>query len=166
MLKKFIAAGLASLFISISTAYAGDFEVGTRYGRSLEQDGGNIEITARYFPVPVLSLGASLGYANLQYDKGWYYKKTDTIPLGGYVNAHLPLPMVKPYAGVGGVYYSVNNVTSPNPADQGNERSGTLTVQGGVDISLPAPKLSLNIEARRLVSDSQTLLLGGVWFRF
>lgn len=166
MLKAFVAAVFASLFISISTAYAGNFEVGTRYGRSLVQDGGNIEIAARYFPASVLSLGASLGYANLQYDKGWYYKKTDTIPLGGYVNAHLPLPMVKPYAGIGGLFYCVNDVASPNPTDRGSERSGTLTVQGGVDISLPAPKLSLNIEARRLVSDRQTLVLGGVWFRF
>lgn len=166
MLKKHIVAGLAALLISFATAEAGDFEVGTRYGRSVEQDGGNLEIAARYFPFSVLSLGVSLGYANLQYDKGWYYKKAQTMPLGGYLNAHLPLPMVKPYAGIGGVFYSVNDVTSPNPVDRDKEHSGTLTVQGGVDIAFPAPKLRLNIEARRLVSDRQTLVLGGVWFLF
>lgn len=148
-------------------ASAGSFDVGARYGRTIEQDGNNLEIAARYFPIPFLSLGASLGYANLRYDKGFYYKKADTMPLGGYANAHLPfIPFVKPYAGVGVVYYSVNNISSPNQFDRGEEHSGTMTVQGGADISLPLPKLSLNIEARRLINDRQTLLLGGVWFRF
>ncbi|QOX78132.1 hypothetical protein FY034_04005 [Trichlorobacter lovleyi] len=156
----------ATLCIS-SLATAGDLDVGARYGRTIEQDGNNLEVAARYFPIPFLSLGASLGYANLRYDKGLYYKKADTMPLGGYANAHLPLiPFVKPYAGIGVLYYSVNNISSPNQLDRGEEHSGTMTVQGGADISLPLPKLSLNIEARRLINDRQTQLLGGIWFRF
>lgn len=157
----------ATVLICISNlAHAAGFDIGARYGRNIEQDGNTFEVAARYLPVPFISLGASLGYANLRYDKGWYYKKTDTMPLGGYINAHLPLPMITPYAGVGGILYSVNDVTSPNPLDRGKEHSGTATVQGGVDISLPLPKLSLNIEARRLINDRQTQVLGGVWFRF
>lgn len=164
-MKAFFSA-LGLILCLGSTALAGSFDVGARYGRTIEEDGGNLEIAARYFPIPFLSLGASLGYANLRYDKGWYAKKADTLPLGGYVNAHLPLPQFKPYAGVGVVYYSVNDISSPNQLDRGEDHSGTMTVQGGVDISLPLPKLSLNVEARRLINDRQTLFLGGVWFRF
>ncbi len=164
-MKAFFSA-LGLILCLAPTAMAGSFDVGARYGRTIEQDGGNLEVAARYFPIPFLSLGASLGYANLRYDKGWYYKKADTLPLGGYVNAHLPLPQFKPYAGVGVVYYSVNDISSPNQLDRGEDHSGTMTVQGGVDISLPLPKLSLNVEARRLINDRQTLFLGGVWFRF
>lgn len=167
-MKTRFALITAAVILCISNpAIAGSLDVGARYGRTIEQDGNNLEIAARYFPIPFVSLGASLGYANLRYDKGVYYKKADTMPLGGYANAHLPLiPFVKPYAGVGAVYYSVNNISSPNQLDHGEEHSGTMTVQGGADISLPLPKLSLNIEARRLINDRQTMLLGGVWFRF
>lgn len=165
-LKTIVTTTFVTLCIAHFAA-AGNFDVGARYGRTIEQDGNNLEIAARYFPIPFLSLGASLGYANLRYDKGLYYKKADTMPLGAYANAHLPLlPFVKPYAGLGVVYYSVNNISSPNQLDRGEEHSGTMTVQGGADISLPLPKLSLNIEARRLINDRQTMLLGGVWFRF
>jgi hypothetical protein len=165
-IKSLLAVAITLLSTS-SFAAAGSLDIGARYGRTVEQDGGNSEIAARYFPIPFVSLGASLGYANLHYDKGWYYKKADTMPIGGYANAHLPLvPFIKPYAGVGVIYYSVNNVTSPNQLDRGEEHSGTTTVQGGVDVSLPLPFLSLNIEARRLINDRQTMLLGGVWFRF
>jgi hypothetical protein len=59
-----------------------------------------------------------------------------------------------------------SDVTSPNPSDRRKEHAGTMTFQGGVDISIPVPFLSLNLEARRLVNDHQTQLLGGVWFRF
>lgn len=167
-MKTRFALITAAVILCISNpAIAGSLDVGARYGRTIEQDGNNLEIAARYFPIPFVSLGASLGYANLRYDKGVYYKKADTMPLGGYANAHLPLiPFVKPYAGVGAVYYSVNNISSPNQLDHGEEHSGTMTVQGGADISLPLPKLSLNIEARRLINDRQTMLLGGIWFRF
>jgi hypothetical protein len=165
-IKSLLAVTVATLGIS-SFAAAGSLDIGARYGRTVEQDGGTIEIAARYFPIPLVSMGASLGYANLRYDKDWYYKKADTMPIGAYANAHLPLvPFIKPYAGVGVVYYSVNNVTSPNQLDRGDEHSGTTTVQGGVDLSLPVPFLSLNLEARRLINDRQTMLLGGVWFRF
>ena len=41
-----------------------------------------------------------------------------------------------------------------------------MTIQGGVDISLPLPFLSVNVEVRQLLSDDQTMILGGVWFRF
>jgi len=165
-IKTLIAVVLATVSTS-SFAAAGSLDIGARYGRTVEQDGGNVEIAARYFPLPFVSLGASLGYASLHYDKDWYYKKADTMPIGGYVNAHLPLvPFIKPYAGVGVVYYSVNNVTSPNQLDRDKEHAGTTTVQGGVDVFLPVPFLSLNIEARRLINDRQTMLLGGVWFRF
>lgn len=158
------AAALATL---ATQAVAGSFDVGARYGRSVEENGTTVEVAARYFPLPIVSLGATLGYTGLSYDKGWYHKKAYTMPLGGYVNAHLPLvPFVKPYAGIGGVYYGVNNVTSSNPLDRKEEHSGTMTVQGGVDISLPVPFLSLNVEARRLINDRQTLVLGGVWFSF
>lgn len=164
--RSILAIVLAAICLS-TAAHAGSFDIGARYGRTLEQDGNNIEVAARWMPIPFVSLGASLGYANLRYDKGWYYKKADTIPLGAYANAHLPLvPFVKPYAGLGVMYYSVNNITSANPLDKGEEHSGTMTVQGGVDISLPVPFLTLNIEGRRLINDRQTQLLGGVWFRF
>ena len=167
MTTRFVLAAAAAAVCLSTAAHAGSLDIGARYGRTVEQDGNNLEIAARYFPIPFLSLGASLGYANLRYDKGTYYKKADTMPLGGYANAHLPLiPFVKPYAGVGALYYSVNNISSPNQLDRGEEHSGTMTVQGGADISLPLPKLSLNIEARRLINDRQTQLLGGVWFRF
>ncbi len=157
----------ATVLCLSSVAMAGSLDVGARYGRPLEQDGNSLEVAARWFPIPIVSLGASLGYANLRYDKGWYYKKADTMPLGGYINAHLPfLPLIKPYAGVGVLYYSVNDISSPNRLDQGREHSGTMTVQGGTDISLPLPKLSLNLEVRRLINDRQTMFLGGVWFRF
>lgn len=165
-LRTVLMTVAATLCIS-SLATAGSLDVGARYGRTIEQDGNNLEVAVRYFPIPIVSLGASLGYANLRYDKGAYYKKADTMPLGGYANAHLPLiPFIKPYAGVGAIYYSVNNISSPNQLDHDEEHSGTMTVQGGVDVSLPVPFLSLNIEARRLINDRQTQLLGGVWFRF
>lgn len=163
---KAMVVGSVILFGSVA-AHAGSFDLGLRYGRTIEQDGNNVEAAARYFPVSFVSLGVSLGYASLNYDKGVYFKKADTIPLGGYLNAHLPLlPLVKPYAGIGGLYYSVNDISSPNPLDRGEEHSGTMTVQGGIDISLPVPLLSLNIEARRLINDRQTQILGGVWVRF
>ena len=164
--KTALITTITALCLS-SFATAGNIDVGVRYGRTIEQDGNNVEIAARYFPIPFVSLGASLGYADLHYDKGLYYKKADTMPLGGYANAHLPLiPFIKPYAGIGVIYYSVNNITSPNQLDRGAEHSGTMTVQGGLDLSLPVPYLSLNLEARRLINDRQTMLLGGVWFRF
>ncbi|MCK7496020.1 MAG: hypothetical protein MZW92_37500 [Comamonadaceae bacterium] len=40
-----------------------------------------------------------------------------------------------------------------------------MTIQkGGVDISLPLPFLSVNVEVRRLLGDDQTAVLGEVWF--
>lgn len=158
---------LAALLLVGSLAEAGDFDLGARVGRTIQDDGGTAEVAARYFPIPFLSLGASLGYARVEHEESWYVKKADSMPLGGYVNAHLPLiPFVKPYGGIGGVYYSINNTSSSNPADHGDEHSGTMTVQGGVDISLPVPFLTLNVEARHLINDEQTMILGGVWFRF
>lgn len=158
----------AALVTLVTTqAVAGSFDLGVRYGRSIEESGTTVEVAARYFPIPLVSLGATLGYTGLRYNKGWYHKDADTMPLGGYLNGHLSMiPFVKPYAGIGGVYYGVNNVTSSNPFDRKEEHSGTMTVQGGVDISLPLPLLSLNVEARRLINDRQTLVLGGVWLRF
>lgn len=161
---------VTALLISLSfaaLAEAGSFDLGARFGRTVEEDGGTTEVAARYFPLPFVSLGASLGYTRIEYEKNWYYKESDTMALGGYLNGHLPLlPFVKPYAGIGGIYYANNDTDSANPADQGDERSRTMTIQGGVDISLPVPFLSLNIEARRLINDNQTMILGGVWFRF
>lgn len=154
-------------FLAVTTlAEAGNLDIGARYGRTVEENGGSAEVALRYYPIPFLSLDASLGYTRIEYDKHWYYKTSDNMALGGYVNAHLPLPMISPYAGIGGIYYVTNDTSSANPADQGKEHSGTMTIQGGVDISLPVPKLSVTIEARRLITDRQTMLLGGVWFRF
>lgn len=150
-------------------AFAGGFDIGARYGRTVEKSGNTAELAVRYFPLPlsIISMGASVGYADITHNKGWYRKKSHIMPIGGYLNAHLPLvPVIKPYAGIGGIYYSINNTSSTNPADRGKERSGTMTVQGGLDFSLPLPLLSLNLEARRLISDKQTQVLGGVWLRF
>lgn len=164
-MKLMLTAVLACLALA-PLAEAASFDLGARYGRTVEENGGTAEVAARYFPIPFMSLGASLGYTRIEHDKDWYYKKSDTMALGGYLNGHLPLPFVTPYAGIGGIYYAANDTSSPNPADQGDERSATMTIQGGVDISLPLPFLSLNIEARRLLGDDQTIILGGVWFRF
>lgn len=163
--RLLLAAVLVSLTLT-TLAEAGSFDLGARYGRTIQENGGTAEVAARYFPIPLVSLGASLGYTSIEYDKKWYYKESDTMALGGYVNGHLPLPFVKPYAGIGGIYYANNDTDSGNPADQGDERSGTMTIQGGVDISLPLPFLSVNVEVRQLLGDDQTMILGGVWFRF
>ncbi|MDY0383699.1 MAG: hypothetical protein AB7T17_04575 [Geobacter sp.] len=164
-MRLMLTAVLLSLSLT-TLAEAASFDLGARFGRTVEEDGGTAEVAARYFPIPLVSLGATLGYTRIEYDKDWYYKESDTMALGGYLNGHLPLPFVKPYAGIGGIYYANNDTDSANPADQGDERSRTMTIQGGVDISLPLPFLSVNIEARHLVSDDQTMILGGVWFRF
>lgn len=164
-IRLILTALLTSLALT-TLAEAGTIDIGARYGRTVEEDGGSAEVALRYKPIPFVSLDASLGYTRIEYDKNWYYKTSDNMTLGGYVNAHLPLPMVTPFAGIGGIVYVTNDTSSPNPADQGKEHSATMTVQGGVDISLPLPKLSITIEARRLIEDRQTLLLGGVWFRF
>lgn len=166
-MKIRLSLAVITVFLTFATlADAGSVDLGARYGRTIEENGGSAEVGLRYYPIPFLSLDASLGYTRVEYDKHWYYKTSDNMALGGYVNAHLPLPLISPYAGLGGIYYVTNDTSSANPADQGNEHSGTMTIQGGVDISLPVPKMSLNIEARRLVTDRQTMLLGGVWFRF
>lgn len=165
-IKTMMAVAAATICLT-NLANAGSFDIGARYGRTIEESGNTVEVAARYLPIPFVSAGVSLGYADLKYDKKIYYKKVESMPLGGYLNAHLPIiPFVKPYAGIGGIYYINNSVTSPNPSDRGKEYSGTMTFQGGVDISIPVPFLSLNLEARRLVNDRQTQLLGGVWFRF
>lgn len=162
-----LTAVILTLFGAATLADAGNLDLGARYGRTAEHEGSTTEVAIRYLPIPFLSLGASLGYSRLEYDKNWYYKKTDNILLGGFVNAHLPLPMVSPYAGAGGIFYAAREVSSPNPTDHDKEHSGTATVQGGLDISLPAvPKMRINIEARRLINDRQTMILGGVWYRF
>jgi len=163
---KLILAALMTCLSVATMADAGSFDLGVRYGRTIEESGGSAEVAARYLPIPFFSLGTSLGYTQLEFDKSGYDKKSDTMALGGYLNGHLPLPFVKPYAGIGGICYLVNNTSSPNPSDRDDERSATMTVQGGVDISLPVPFLSLNLEARRLINDKQTMFLGGVWFRF
>lgn len=163
--RLILAAVVASLAVT-ALAEAASLDIGARYGRTIEKDGETSEVALRYLPIPFMSLGASLGYSRLKYDKDWYYKEAETIAMGGYLNAHLPLPMVSPYAGIGGLYYVENDTSSRNPADTDKERSGTMTIQGGVDISLPLPWLSINIEARRLLGDDQTMVLGGVWFRF
>lgn len=163
-MKKLLIA-VALIMLTTSIASASDLDIGIRYGRTTEQDGGGFEVAARYFPIKFISLGGSVGYSRLEYDKGWYTKKVETTTLGGYVNAHLPLPFVSPYAGIGGTLYPLNSVTSPNSTDNTTERSGTMTIQGGVDIKL-LPRVSLNIEARRLVDDSQTMILGGFWVTF
>jgi hypothetical protein len=164
-MRLMLTAVLISLTLT-TLAEAASFDLGARYGRTIQENGGTAEVAARYFPIPLVSLGASLGYTSIEYDKKWYYKESDTMALGGYVNGHLPLPFVKPYAGIGGIYYANNDTDSGNPADQGDERSGTMTIQGGVDISLPLPFLSVNVEVRQLLGDDQTMILGGVWFRF
>ena len=161
MEKILVAVTLIMLTASIASAS----DIGVRYGRTTEQDGGGFEAVARYFPIKFISLGGSVGYSRFEYDKGWYTKKVETTTLGGYVNAHLPLPFVSPYAGIGGILYSLNSVTSPNPTDNTTDRSGTMTIQGGVDIKL-VPRVNLNIEARRLVDDRQTMLLGGFLVTF
>ncbi len=161
-----LAAFVATVSVS-SFASAGSLDLGARVGTSLADEGTNLEFSGRFFPIPLVSLTASLGYGTLHYDKGVYQKKSDVMPIGGFANAHVPLvPFIKPYAGIGGVYYNIRDTSSPNPADRGDERSGTMTVQAGADISLPLPKLYLNLEVRRLVDDHQTHLLGGVWLRF
>ena len=167
-MKKWpVLAALAATVSFSSLASAGSLDLGARLGTSLSEDGSNIEFVGRYFPIPLVSLSASVGYGTLHYDKGFYQKKTDLMPIGGFVNAHVPLvPFIKPYAGVGGIYYSNRDTESPNAADSGDERSGTMTMQAGADISLPVPKLYLNLELRRLVDDHQTQLFGGVWLRF
>lgn len=147
-------------------ARAGELDLGLRYGRFVEADAGGFELALRYFPVKVLSFTGTVGYSRLQYEKGWYYKNANVIPLGGYVNLHLPLPMIAPYAGVGGVLYTAKDISSPHAGDQGLERSGTLTVQGGLDISLPLPRSGLTVEVRRMLNDRQTLVMGGYRFKF
>jgi hypothetical protein len=164
-MRLMLTAVLLSLSLT-TLAEAASFDLGARYGRTIEENGGTAEVAARYFPIPLVSLGATLGYTRIEYDKDWYYKESDTMALGGYLNGHLPLPFFKPYGGIGGIYYANNDTDSGNPADQGDERSATMTIQGGVDISLPLPFLSVNIEVRRLLGDDQTMILGGVWFRF
>ena len=161
-----LAAFVATVSVS-SFASAGSLDLGARVGTSLDEAGNSIEFVGRFFPIPLISLSASVGYGSLHYDKGLYQKKSDVTPVGGFVNAHVPLvPFIKPYAGVGGIYYNTHNTDSTNPADGGAERSGTMTVQAGADISLPLPMLYLNVEARRLLDDHQTQLFGGVWLRF
>ena len=164
-MKKLLVTATALIAFTASIASAATLDMGVRYGRTLEEDGGCFEVAARYFPIKFISLGGSVGYSRIEYNKGWYSKKVETTPIGGYINAHLPLPLLSPYAGIGGISYPVNSVASPHPSDNGTERSGTMTMQGGVDVAL-VPLVSMNIEVRRLVDDQQTMFLGGLWVRF
>lgn len=164
-MKRFLLT--VALFVSISpAACAGELDLGLRFGRVVDTDAGGYELALRYFPVKMLSFTGTVGYSQLRYDKGWYNKDVNVIPLAGYANVHLPLPLISPYGGVGGVLYTAKDISSPNLNDRGTERSGTFTVQGGVDISLPLPKSSLTIEVRRMINDKQTMVVGGYWFRF
>ena len=149
-----------------SNANAAGLDIGARFGGTVDDDLGTVELALRYFPNPLISLGGSLGYSDRRYEKDWYEKKSDIVQVGGFANAHLPVPFIKPYAGVGVLYYDVHNTSSTYPADSGSELTSSMTIQGGIDLTLPVPFLGLNFEVRRLLNDCQTQLFGGFWLRF
>lgn len=149
-----------------TAAHAVGLDIGARFGGTLDEEPGTVELALRYFPNPLISLGGSLGYSDRRYEKDWYEKKSDIVQVGGFVNAHLPVPLIKPYAGVGVLYYDVHSTSSSYPADSYSEHTSSMTIQGGVDLTLPVPFLGLNFEVRRLLNDCQTQLFGGFWLRF
>lgn len=170
-MKCFMLLVVVLVLTTTVSAFADDLDVGLRFSHMVDTnvEGNGYEVALRYFPplpVKVLSLGASVGENRMEYDKGSYTKKVETFPLGVFANLHLPSLIFKPYAGFGALIYNSHDIKSPNPSDTDSERNSTTTWQCGVDISLPVPKASLNIEIRRLVDDHATMAFGGFWLKF
>ncbi|MCK7496021.1 MAG: hypothetical protein MZW92_37505 [Comamonadaceae bacterium] len=113
-MRLMLTAVLISLTLT-TLAEAASFDLGARYERTIQENGGTAKVTARYFPIPLVDLGASLGYG-IEYDKKWYYKESDTMALGGYLNGHLPLPFSKPYVSIRQYLRQQLDTDSGNPA--------------------------------------------------
>ena len=161
LLMTMIAVGLMG-----GTALAGSMDLGARYGRVPSESGSTSELFVRYRPTPIVSLGASIGSSELEYTNNGQTKRIESTPIGAQLTVHVPfIPFIKPYAGAGVQLYTNRTVTS-NGSDLSKERSSTATLQVGADLFAPFPGLSFNIEARRLVGDEKTQILGGALMSF
>lgn len=75
---------LTALLLVLLTGYgwAGELDLGLRYGRVVEADAGGCELVLRYVPAKVPGFTGTFGCSRLHCDQGGYCKDADVAPSG------------------------------------------------------------------------------------
>ncbi|MBI2354041.1 MAG: hypothetical protein HYV06_03250 [Deltaproteobacteria bacterium] len=142
--------------LATSVCAADTLGVGVRAGAAAGRSSWFTEVFGDLYLDRLFSLGATVGYVLVDRDKLNSVKRDESLPITALFKLHAPLPLIKPYAGLGSalVFHDKRGV------------KGTPVALAGLDLGLGPVPLYLNIEYRRQFDDELDFISGGVAVRF
>lgn len=155
-MKKIILL-ISILLASVSTATAGDsVSAGIRAGAATNHSSYVTEVFGDLYLNNLISVGATVAYQVLDRDASKTAKRDESLPITALAKFHAPLPILKPYAGLGEavIFHDKTSAT------------GSPVILAGIDFKpLPMP-LFLNLEYRHQFNGNLDILAGGIGVKF
>lgn len=153
-MKKYLALFFALLAFA-SNAFASDsIALGVRAGSATNHDSYFTEVYGDLYINRLVSLGAAVAFTSVDHGSG--VKRDESVPITLLFKVHAPIPLVKPYAGLGAatVFHGHRGI------------KGTPVALLGLDVKLGVVPVFLNLEYRRQFDDQLDYLGGGVGISF
>lgn len=155
-MKTLLAISLMLILAVATNAPASDsIGLGIRDGIAHgHYDTNSVEAFGDLYLNPIISIGASAGYVMPNKSHINSIRRNKSVPVTALIKAHLPTPLIRPYAGLGeAIEFHDHNMSTYTPV-----------VLGGADI--PFGLFFLNAEYRRHVNDRMDFFSAGVGIRF
>ncbi|GFE60480.1 hypothetical protein [Geobacter sp. AOG2] len=155
-MKTLLALSLVlTLAICNNVVAADSIGIGIRDGIAHgHYDTNSFEVFGDLYLNPIISVGASAGYVMPNKNHINSIQRDKSVPITALFKAHLPIPFIRPYAGLGeAVEFHGHNSATYTPV-----------VMGGADI--PLGLFFLNAEYRRHVNDRMDFFSIGAGVKF
>ena len=151
---KRIILTLFTLLALAAPSFASDsIAVGVRAGVAAGKSSFSTEAFGDLYINRLISIGATLGYTVIDKDR-FTVKRNTSVPITALFKVHAPLPIVKPYLGLGQALIFHD------------KRATKGSVIGLAGLNFPIGPLFLNAEYRRQFDDKYDFLAGGVGVSF
>jgi hypothetical protein len=154
-IKSIAVAALITL-LAVTAEAADSIRMGIRGGAAVNKSSYFTEAFGDLYLNRLVSIGATAGFVTIDRDNSLNVKRDESVPITALFKVHAPIPLIKPYAGLGAalVFHDKRGV------------KGTPTALAGINLDLGLLPLFVNAEYRRQFDDKLDFLSGGVGIRF
>ena len=155
-MKTLLTLSLMLVLAAVTNAVAADsIGIGIRDGIAHgHYDTNSVEAFGDLYLNPLISIGASAGYVMPNKNHINSIQRDKSVPITALFKAHIPIPLVRPYGGLGeAIEFHNHNIPTYTPV-----------ILGGADI--PLGLFFLNAEYRRHINDRMDFFSAGVGIKF
>lgn len=154
-MKRTVIALLVLLSLATSAVAADTFSAGLRAGAAAGQSSIFTEVFGDLHLNAIVSVGVTLAYTVVDHKFATSVKRDEALPVSALLKLRAPLPILKPYVGVGEavVFHDKRGI------------KGTAIAVAGAELSV-LPLVFLSAEYRRQFDDKLDFISGGVGVRF